>query len=138
MSKVDRETMSLLVECEDCGEKFTISASQAAIQVTHKKEYKVNGRSIFLTYYDCPKCGRRHFAQIDDAKSQQMLREVSVTFVRLAKKRQQDKPIPQKQSEKWKKQKQHLSDYRKKLMAEFTGTTLQEETGETFELRFSV
>ena len=55
MSTIDRETMSLLVECEDCKEKFRITAGNTANAVTHKKEFNVNGQSIFLTYYDCPK-----------------------------------------------------------------------------------
>lgn len=130
--------MSLLVECEDCGNRFRIGMADAIVQVTHKKEYKVNGRSIFLTYYDCPKCGRRHYAQIDDVRSLQMMRESSRVFVRLAAKRKNGKQIPQSQSVKWKKQQQHLSDYRKKLMTEFTGTTITEETGESFVLRFSI
>lgn len=130
--------VSLLVECETCGNRFQIGMDNAMIAVTHKKKYEVNGRSIFLTYYDCPKCGRRHYVQIDDSKSMQMLRESSRTFVRLAAKRKNNKPISQNQSAKWKKQQQYLSDYRKKLMAEFTGTTFAEETGESFVLRFSV
>lgn len=140
MSKIVKEEsgVSLLVECEGCKNRFQIGVADAIVQVIHKKKYDVNGRSIFLTYYDCPKCGRRHYVQIDDVKSMQMLRESSRTFVRLAAKRKSNKPIPQNQSVKWKKQQQHLSDYRKKLMAEFTGMTLKEETGESFILRFSV
>ena len=84
MSTIDRETMSLLVECEDCKEKFRITAGNAVNAVTHKKEFNVNGQSIFLTYYDCPKCGRRHYVQIDNATSLNKLKEVSRQFVKLA------------------------------------------------------
>lgn len=139
MSKIDKETMSLLVECEDCKTKFSISADEAANAVTHKKEFNVNGQSIFLTYYDCPKCGRRHYVQIDDAVSLNKLKEVSRQFVKLAVAKKKGKDIPQKQSAKFKKARQHLSDYRMKLMKEYTGKLVHNnETDSDFELRFSV
>ena len=139
MSTIDRETMSLLVECEDCKEKFRITTGNAANAVTHKKEFNINGRSIFLTYYDCPKCGRRHYVQIDDKRSLDMLKEVIRQFVHLSVKKKQDKEIPQKQSAKFKKARQNLSDYRMNLMKEYTGKLLHDnETDSDFELRFSV
>ena len=139
MSKIDKETMSLLVECEDCKTKFSISVSEAANAVTHKKEFNVNGQSIFLTYYDCPKCGRCHYVQIDDAVSLNKLKEVSRQFVKLAVAKKKGKDIPQKQSAKFKKARQHLSDYRMKLMKEYTGKLVHDnETDSDFVLRFSV
>lgn len=139
MSKIDKETMSLLVECEDCKTKFSISAGDAVNVVTHKKEFNVNGQSIFLTYYDCPKCGRRHYVQIDDVVSLNKLKEVSRQFVKLAVAKKKGKDIPQKQSAKFKKARQHLSDYRMKLMKEYTGKLVHDnETDSDFVLRFSV
>lgn len=139
MSTIDREKMSLLVECEDCKEKFRITADNEVNAVTHKKEFNVNGQSIFLTYYDCPKCGRRHYVQIDDATSLNKLKEVSRQFVKLAVLKKKDKEIPQKQSAKFKKARQNLSDYRMNLMKEYTGKLLHDnETDSDFVLRFSV
>ena len=139
MSIISKETISLLVECEDCKEKFRITTGDAANAATHKKEFNVNGQSIFLTYYDCPKCGRRHCVQIDDKRSLDMLKEVSRQFVRLSVKKKQDKKIPQKQSAKFKKARQNLSDYRMNLMKEYTGKLLHDnETDSDFVLRFSV
>lgn len=139
MSTILKEEMALLVECEDCGQKFQIGVAEAAQQVTHKKKFDVNGRSIFLTYYDCPKCGRRHYVQIDDARSMEKLKDVSRQFVKLSVAKKKGKTVPQKQSDKFKKARQHLSDYRMDLMKQYTGTVLKdEETGQTFELRFSV
>ena len=120
MSTIDRETMLLLVECEDCKEKFQITAGNAVNAVTHKKEFNVNGQSIFLTYYDCPKCGRRHYVQIDDKTSLNKLREVSQQFIKLSIAKKRGKDIPQKQSAKFKKARQNLSDYRMNLMKEYT------------------
>mgnify|MGYP001100418017 CR=1 FL=1 len=139
MSTIDREIMSLLVECEDCEEKFRITTGNEANTVTHKKEFNVNGQSIFLTYYDCPKCGRRHYVQIDDRASLNKLREVSQQFVKLSVAKRKGKEIPQKQSAKFKKARQHLSDYRINLMKQYTGKLLHDnETDSDFTLRFSV
>lgn len=128
-----------MFECENCKKRFSIIENQAANSLTHKKEYKLNGQSIFLTYYDCPKCGRRHYVQIDDAVSLNKLKEVSKQFVKLAIAKKKDKEIPQKQSAKFKKARQNLSDYRMKLMKEYTGKLLHDnETDSDFILRFSV
>ena len=132
------EHMNLLVECENCKTKFNIHAGNNNI-ITHKKEFKVNGQLIFLTYYDCPKCGRRHYVQIDDATSLNKLKEVSKQFVKLAVLKKRGKNISQKQSDKFKKARQHLSDYRINLMKEYTGKLIYDsETDSDFELRFSI
>ena len=139
MNEINRERMSLMVECEGCKQKFEITSGEAAHSVTHKKEFNVNGQSIFLTYYDCPKCGRRHYVQIDDATSLNKLKEVSRQFVKLAVLKKKGKEIPQKQSAKFKKARQNLSDYRMNLMKEYTGKLLHDnETDSDFVLRFSV
>lgn len=128
-----------MFECENCKQRFSVTEDQTANSLTHKKEYKLNGQSIFLTYYDCPKCGRRHYVQVDDAVSLNKLKEVSKQFVKLAIAKKKDKEIPQKQSAKFKKARQNLSDYRMKLMKEYTGKLLHDnETDSDFILRFSV
>lgn len=128
-----------MFECENCKLRFSVTEDQTANSLIHKKEYKLNGQSIFLTYYDCPKCGRRHYVQIDDAVSLNKLKEVSKQFVKLAIAKKKDKEIPQKQSAKFKKARQNLSDYRMKLMKEYTGKLLHDnETDSDFILRFSV
>lgn len=139
MSSVDNETMSLLAECEDCKAKFKITSGEAAGVLSHKKEFKVNGTSIFLTFYDCPYCGRSHYVQIDDAYSLNLLKDVSRQFVKLAVAKKKEKEIPQKQSAKFNKSRKHLSDYRMKLMKQYTGKLIHnDETDSDFVLRFSV
>lgn len=135
----ENKSMSLLVECEDCKNKFQISSGESTSQVNHKKEFNVNGKSIFLTYYDCPSCGRRHYVQIDDVTSLNKLKEVQKMFIKLSVAKSKGKEIPQKQLVKFKKARQHLSDYRMKLMKEYTGKSIHnDETDSDFVLRFSV
>ena len=132
------EPFKLMFECEDCKQKFPVTQDQAPNSLTHKKEYKSNGQSIFLTYYDCPYCGKRHFVQIDDTSSMQELVGVTNEFKSLMVKRQKGKTISKKQSDKFKKSRQHLSDYRMNLMKEFTGKIAVDETGAEYTLRFSI
>ena len=132
------EQFKLIFECEDCKQKFPITQDKASNSLTHKKEYKSNGQSIFLTYYDCPYCGKRHFVQIDDTSSMQELVRVTNEFKSLMVKRQKGKTISKKQSDKFKKSRQHLSDYRMNLMKEFTGKIAVDETGAEYTLRFSI
>ena len=135
---MENKTFSMMVECEDCKKQFPISGEQAPNSLNHKKEFISNGQSIFLTYYDCPHCGRRHFVQIDDKNSMQELVRVTNEFYKLAAMRKKDKTISKRQSEKFKKARQHLSDYRRNLMKEFTGKTAIDVAGISYELRFSI
>lgn len=131
--------LSLLVECEGCGKKFNVSSQGEALNVRHKKEYVVNGKVIYLTYYDCLSCGRRHFVQVDDKRTLEVLKATRRMFTKLAAKRVSDKHIPQKQLDKYRKQTKHLSNCRIELMKKFTGVMLHnDETDTDFELRFSV
>lgn len=130
--------LNLMFECESCKQKFPVSQDQAPNSLTHKKEFNVNGQSIFLTYYDCPHCHNRHFVQIDDTSSLQELARITTEFRALMVKRQKGKTISKKQSDKFKKARQHLSVYRTNLMKEFTGKTVIDESGIEYILRFSV
>lgn len=130
--------INLMFECEVCKKQFAASNDQAPNSLTHKKEFKVNGQSIFLTYYDCPHCGNRHFVQIDDATSLEELKSVTAQFVKLAALKKKGKKIHKNQSENFKKARQHLADYRMNLMKEFTGKVAISEVGVECVLRFSV
>lgn len=134
----ESNSLNLMVECEDCKKKFSVSSNAAPNSITHKKEFKINGQSIFLTYYDCPYCGRRHFVQIDDSNSMQELARVTTEFVKLNTAMKKGKRISKKQSEKFKNSRQHLADYRKNLMKEYTGKFIIDATGVPYTLRFSV
>lgn len=132
------EQFKLMFECEDCKRKFPVTQDKAPNSLEHKKEFVSNGQSIFLTYYDCPNCGKRHFVQIDDANSLKELANVTNEFYKLITKRKKGKVISRKESEKFKESRQHLSDYRTNLMKEFTGKPAVDATGVEYVLRFSV
>lgn len=130
---------NLMFECEDCKQKFPIAQEQEQKSLTHKKEFKINGRSIFLTYYDCPVCGRRHFVQIDDKVSLNKLNDNKQMFIELSIAKSKGKEISKKQLAKFKKARLDLSNYRIKLMKQHTGKSIYDgETDSNFVLRFSM
>lgn len=125
----------MITECVGCKQKFEISDKNT----THKKKYKINGQSIFLTYYDCPSCGRRHYVQIDDEVSLRRLNENKRQFVTLAIAKKKGKEISKKQLAKFKKSREDLSDYRINLMKQYSGESVYDEESKTlFELRFLI
>ena len=130
---MENKKLNFLVECEKCKNKVN-----AFSVVKHKEEFKLNEQSIFLTYYDCPKCGNRHFLQIDNDISKQLLVGITNTFTRLAVLKHKGKEIPKKQSEKFKRAREDLSEYRMILMKEFTGKTVVDATGIEYVLRFNI
>ena len=131
------EQFKLMFECKDCKKKFPVTQDQAPNSLSHKKEFISDGQMILLTYYECPYCGKRHFVQIDDTNSLQELAGVTNEFKSLMIKRQTGKTISKKQSDKFKKSRQHLSDYRMNLMKQFTGKLATDETGKEYVLRFN-
>lgn len=129
-------TLSFLAECEDCKKKFNVSPESGII--TFNRKFVINGKSIFLTYYDCPNCGRRHYVQIDDEVSLAKLRDIKKQFGKLIAAKAKGK-VSQKQSAKFKGARQNLSVYRTNLMKEYTGKLIHNnETDTDFMLRFSV
>lgn len=127
--------MQFIAECEDCKQKFEAKVGN----IKFKRKFEINGKSIFLTYYDCPSCGRRHFVQVDNEVSLDKLREVNAMFIKLSKAKLKNKEILQKQSVKFKNARKNLSDYRMSLMKEYTGKSIHDdETDSDFVLRFSV
>ena len=133
------EKLQISVQCEDCKREFMIGPEQGPNSITNKKEVEIKGQSIFLTYYDCPSCGRRHYVQIDDSISLVKLNEAKQQFVSLAVAKKKGKEISKKQLAKFKKTRKDLSAYRIKLMKQFTNEDIfNEAKGECEKLRFSI
>ncbi len=139
MNKQSENKFTLLVQCEDCKKRFRIGEECAPNSLNHKKEYKVNGQSIFLTYYDCPNCGRRHFVQIDSLDTLNELKDITKQFTKLSIIKKEGKEVSKKQSARFKKAREHLSQNRIELMKKYTGKLIHDnETDSDFELRFSI
>ncbi len=120
--------------CDKCNTKRILSGTDV-----HKGKYEINGESIQLTYFDCQVCGKRHYVQVDNNRTNEMLKEVSQLMTKLMVLKKKDKPIPQKQSDKFKRKREHLAKIRIDLMKEYNEKSCKDiETGEEFILRFTV
>lgn len=125
----------LFLQCMCCDK--TLNLLLLETKIIHKEKFvEINGQSIYLTYYDCPHCGQRNFVQIDDEISLHKLTNVRSVFVKSFEMNRKGKDIPRKQSDKFKKARKDLTIYRMELMRKFTGKTVMDKTGKSYELFF--
>lgn len=127
--------MNVKAICQRCKESFNVSGEN----LVYQKEFMYDGQSIFLTYFDCPKCGRRHFVQIDDQKSKELLERCKRDFVSLSiAKSKGHKVIKNNRQKKFNAERKYLSELRNELAKEYSGRQVMDlETGNIFVLLFS-
>jgi len=65
--------------CESCNNVFTVSHENVK-----KNEILVEGSTLWIIYYVCPKCGRKHVVQIDDTETNALLIKVRKQVAKLA------------------------------------------------------
>ena len=125
--------LAIKCRCKNCGHEFEVSKWNLM-----KSKIDVNGQSIYLTYYDCPECGRRRYCQIDNTASLQELKSIKRQMDKLMALKRRGKTIPQNQSAKFKKTQEHLTRIRTVLMEQYTGKLIHDNDTDTdFELEFS-
>ena len=125
--------MQVIEKCKNCNESFDLSS------ILQNKNFMKDGKSICLTYFDCPKCNERCFVQIDDSTSLEMLDSVKKAFIKLAFKKKQGKKISKKENSKFAEIRANLGEYRTNLMKEYTGKAIYDEDTKTeYVLRFFV
>lgn len=113
------QPLHTMVECAECKHKFVLVQGDA---LHSRARYQgKDGRSILLTYFDCPECGKRHIVQADNEYSLSLLMEVSKSVVKIAAKRSKGNKIPAKLQGKYNKANRHLDGYRKELMKSWAG-----------------
>lgn len=126
--------MNVKAICQRCKEAFSVSEEN----LVYQKEFMYDGQSIFLTYFDCPKCGRRHFVQIDDQKSKELLERCKRDFVSLSIAKRKGQFNKKNRKKKFDAERKYLSEFRNKLAKEYSGRQVVDlETGNTFVLLFS-
>lgn len=130
---------TLPATCKSCKEHFTVGESELSAKLVHKRKFVVEGLTIFLTYYDCPKCGYRHIVQIDNRTTLELLSQTTILMCKLMRRREANRNLPQKQSDKFQKTQRHLSQLRTTLKKEFTDKSCHDdETDTDFIIKFSI
>ncbi len=126
--------MSCLAQCEKCEKTFELNN-----QVVAKQRYLFNEQALFISHYDCPYCGQRHYVQVDNSKTNELLKDLTRQMAKFAVAKRKGNEVPQKQSAKFKKNREYLTLIRNNLMKELAGkTVINSETNESVELRFSI
>lgn len=132
----DNNGMIQSVECFKCKEKFTVSKENTVFE----KQYKgKNGQTIFITYFDCPKCQERHYVQIDNNSTLDIKKETMKMFAVVSAKKLAGKSIPKQQLSKFEKLRKKLSDRRFELMNQYNDAIVTDtETGADVAIHFTV
>lgn len=134
--EINQGTMTAKVECKKCKSIFTIGPGNITFDKMYEDE---NGRSIFLTYFDCPDCQERHYVQVDNQQSREVKKKTQRMFAQLSVMRNKNKPIPRQQQNKFNKLRKNLNDRRFELMKQYDGSTVTDtETGDKIELNFTI
>ncbi len=117
----------------DCKAEFRLDSNNVI-----RKQYQLEQQSIWLTYYDCPNCKKRHFVQVDDETTLEILHDLSKQICKLMARRSKGWKPHQKQQAKFEATRKHLSSLRNQLQATCTGKLAHDnETGEQFEVVFN-
>lgn len=114
--------LQFLAQCAACKSTFDLGPGEV-----HKAKADLpNGKSIWVTYFDCPICGRTHFVQIDDVRTNMLLAKIGKVFASVAKAKRCGHNV-QKQSAKYHRINRDLDALRKDLKEEYSGVTVQME-----------
>lgn len=129
---------SFSVRCHECG--YTLPVKEGASSFKYGVEYKdKDGQSIWLTYFDCPNCGKRHYVQIDDSTSKEYLKKAMSMFNRFTIMRKRGTFLSSSQQSKFNKTKDRLSSIRLELMQKYSDKELYNVSDCKWEsIKFSV
>lgn len=124
--------LQFFAQCAECKSTLELGPSE----VVKSKIDMPSGKSIWLTYFDCPKCGHTHFVQIDDVRTQMLLSDLTKVLAATAKGKKQGHSV-KKQSAKYHRINRDLSAIRNDLEKEYSGVVVHLPARQTtYELAF--
>lgn len=126
-------SISALVECRECGEKIRLDHTVVA-----KCEYRGNdNEAIWCIHYDCPKCGHRHYVQIDNVTTNGIMVEIEKLLAKISKLKKQGRMAKVKSNQiRYNKLKSDLTEIRKQLMVKYHGCAVTNAAGVNIILEF--
>lgn len=111
--------LQFLAQCVECKSTLELGPNE----VLKTKIEMPKGKSIWLTYFDCPKCGHTHFVQIDDVRTQMLLGDLTKVLAATAKAKRKGQSV-KKQSAKYHRINRDLDVIRSDLEKEYSGTNV--------------
>lgn len=112
----------LVIKCSKCG--FANNLTQDSALIKHKVPYECDDDKIYLTYFDCEKCGNRHYVQIDDDETLEMSKKCCLYMVKLSSAKRYKQTISQKLNSKFKDLRAKLNTKRLDLMLKYDGKVI--------------
>lgn len=91
---------------------------------------------MWITHYDCPKCGRIHYCQIDNEKTNSLLVETGKILARVAKYKSKSQDIPKKLQSKYSKNSKDLASTRRQLMTQYNNQWFEDADGHSIKMEF--
>lgn len=112
--------LQFLAQCVECKSTLELGPNE----VLKTKIEMPKGKSIWLTYFDCPKCGHTHFVQIDDVRTQMLLGDLTKVLAATAKAKRKGQSV-KKQSAKYHRINRDLDVIRSDLEKEYSGANVR-------------
>lgn len=129
---MSESNLAIMAECLECKEKIAVTSENLK-----KEEYRFEGKqSMWITYYDCPKCGRVHYCQIDNGKTNSLLIETGRTLAKIVKLKNKSQGIPKKLQLKYSNNSKDLASTRIKLMKKYNNHWFEDVNGHSIKVEF--
>lgn len=126
--------LKAMAECVQCKAKFQVDASNVK-----KKEFEAqDGNRVWLTYYDCPECGRRHYVQIDSVETNGILVNLAKQMGKIAALKKKGLRVSKKQRTDFEETKRHLTELRNELMKHYQESEMFAEDGHSEKVVFVI
>lgn len=126
--------MEAQAKCKYCSEEFVVNKDD----VEYMKRYAtLDNKDIFLTYYNCPKCGRSLYVQIDNRKTYDLANWLKKEFAKLYLLKKKGQNLG-KRSAKFEEKNKYLNELRKELVFAYDQKQVVDiETGDLIRLEFT-
>lgn len=129
---MSESNLAVMAECLGCKEKIMVSSNNLK-----KEEYHFEGKqSMWITHYDCPKCGRVHYCQIDNETTNSLLIETTKMLAKIAKYKSKQQGIPRKLQSKYSKNSKDLAASRIKFMKQYNHRWFEDVNGHSIKVEF--
>lgn len=111
--------LQFLAQCVNCGDALELDSSK----VFKTKVEMPDGKPMWLTHFECPECGHVHFVQIDDERTQTLLKDLAKVLAATARAKRMGRRV-KKQSAKYHCINRDLNAIRSDLEKEYSGAAV--------------
>lgn len=135
---VETNKLHVHAKCEECEQHFDVGLhTKVKKEEFIDRDAKDAGQKIWLTYFDCPHCGRRYFVQVDTIETNRLLLEITklVGKTLRAKKAGKSAKLKNKQTKykyKYKELETDLTVIRNRLVHTYNGHRVVDVAGNEY------